>query len=161
MKVDRRKIFSFAELLAHLADDRAAGRRIVFTNGCFDVLHVGHLRLLQQARAQGDVLVVAINSDASVRALGKGDDRPIHPQHERAEMLAAFTAVDYVTIFDEPTPLQIIELVQPDVLVKGGDWAADQIVGREFVEAHGGKVVRVPLVPEKSTTKIVERVRRE
>ncbi len=157
---ERNKVFTLPQLLARLAADRAAGKRVVFTNGCFDVLHIGHVRLLQLARAEGDVLVVAINSDASVRLLGKGDNRPIHPDHERAEVLAAFAAVDYVTIFPEPTPQEFIDRILPDVLVKGGDWGPDEIVGRATVEAHGGKVVRVPLVPGKSTTKIVERVRK-
>jgi D-beta-D-heptose 7-phosphate kinase/D-beta-D-heptose 1-phosphate adenosyltransferase len=159
MKPRADKFLSLPALLARLADDRAAGRRIVFTNGCFDVLHVGHVRLLTFAREQGDALVVAINSDASVRRLEKGDDRPIHPEGERAELLAALTPVDYVVVFDESTPAEIIAAVQPDLLVKGGDWAADQIVGRDVVEARGGRVLRVPLVEGRSTTDLLAKIR--
>ena len=130
----------------------------MFTNGCFDLLHPGHLRCLEQARALGDVLVVAINSDASVREL-KGDGRPILPQEERAEILAALAAVDYVTIFDAPTPRELIARVLPAVLVKGGDWGADEIVGREEVESAGGRVVSIALEPGYSTTAILERAR--
>jgi rfaE bifunctional protein nucleotidyltransferase chain/domain len=141
------------------AEQRAAGRRVVFTNGVFDLLHPGHTRYLADARAQGDVLVVAVNSDRSVRALAKGPDRPVTPEHERAELLAALAAVDAVVVFDEDTPQAIVEAIQPDVLVKGADWAADAIVGREVVEARGGRVVRVPLAPGYSTTAILDRIR--
>lgn len=137
---------------------RAAGRRIVFTNGVFDLLHLGHVRYLQAARAEGDALVVGINSDRSVRAI-KGPSRPIVPAAERAEVLAALACVDAVVVFDEETPAVVIERLRPDVLVKGADWAADRIVGRESVEARGGRVVRVPLEPGQSTTGIVERIR--
>ncbi len=137
---------------------RAAGRRIVFTNGVFDLLHPGHVRYLQDARALGDLLVVGINADESVRRK-KGPTRPINPQHERAEVLAALACVDAVVIFSEDTPAEIIRLVQPDVLVKGADWAADAIVGRDTVEARGGRVVRVPVEQGYSTTGIVDRVR--
>jgi rfaE bifunctional protein nucleotidyltransferase chain/domain len=141
------------------AEQRAAGRRVVFTNGVFDLLHPGHTRYLADARAQGDVLVVAVNSDRSVRALAKGPERPVTPEHERAELLAALAAVDAVVVFDEDTPQAIVEAIQPDVLVKGADWAADAIVGREVVEARGGRVVRVPLAPGYSTTAILDRIR--
>lgn len=141
------------------AAQRAAGRRVVFTNGVFDLLHPGHTRYLADARAQGDVLVVAVNSDRSVRALAKGPGRPVTPEHERAELLAALAAVDAVVVFDEDTPQAIVEAIQPDVLVKGADWAADAIVGREVVEARGGRVVRVPLAPGYSTTAILDRIR--
>lgn len=161
MKQTRDKVFSLEVLLRHLARERAAGRMIVFTNGCFDVLHLGHIRLLQQAKAEGDVLVVAINSDASVRVLDKGADRPIHSEHERAETLAAFAAVDYVTVFSEPTPREIIARVQPDVLVKGGDWGPNEIVGSDTVQARGGRVVRVNLVQGQSTTNILKKARGE
>jgi len=143
---------------AFVGRERAAGRRIVFTNGVFDLLHPGHVRYLQDARALGDLLVVGINADESVRR-NKGPTRPINPQHERAEVLAALACVDAVVIFSEDTPAEIIRLVQPDVLVKGADWAADAIVGRDTVEARGGQVVRIPVEEGYSTTAIIERVR--
>jgi len=146
------------EAAAFAADARAAGRRVVFTNGVFDLLHPGHVRYLRQARALGDVLVIAINADASVRR-NKGPERPITPEHERAEVLAALDFVDAVTVFDEDTPLAIITAVQPDVLVKGADWAHDAIVGRDVVEARGGRVVRVAVEQGHSTTNIVGRIR--
>ena len=145
---------------AWAADQRAAGRRVVFTNGVFDLLHPGHTRYLADARREGDVLVVAVNSDRSVRAQNKGSDRPITPEAERAEMLAALAVVDAVVIFDEDTPHAIVSAVQPDVLVKGADWGADNIVGRDVVEARGGRVVRVTLSPGYSTTSILARARR-
>lgn len=138
---------------------RAEGRRIVFTNGVFDILHPGHLRYLQAARAHGDVLIVAVNSDRSVRA-NKGPSRPINSEAERAEVVAALRCVDAVVIFDEETPAEIIRRLQPDVLVKGADWPADQIVGRDTVEARGGRVVRIPVEEGFSTTALIERVRR-
>lgn len=140
--------------------ERASGRRVVFTNGVFDVLHPGHTRYLADARALGDALIVAVNSDRSVRAQHKGSDRPITPEADRAELVAALTAVDAVVIFDDDTPLEIISAIQPDVLVKGADWASDAIVGRDVVEARGGRVVRIPLAPGYSTTAILERARR-
>ena len=141
-------------------EQRAAGRCVVFTNGVFDLLHPGHTRYLADARREGDVLVVAVNSDRSVRAQNKGSDRPITPEAERAEMLAALAVVDAVVIFDEDTPHAIVSAVQPDVLVKGADWGADNIVGRDVVEARGGRVVRVTLSPGYSTTSILARARR-
>lgn len=148
-----------AEALARaIADWRREGRRIVFTNGVFDLLHPGHVRYLQAARAQGDALVVAVNSDRSVRA-NKGPSRPITPARERAELLAALSCVEAVVIFDEDTPAEIIRRLQPDVLVKGADWPADRIVGRDTVEARGGRVVRVPVEQGYSTSAIIERVR--
>jgi len=138
---------------------RAAGQQIVFTNGVFDLLHPGHLRYLTQARALGDALIVGINSDRSVRT-NKGPGRPITPQEERAEVLAALGCVDAVVIFDGDTPHELIAALQPDVLVKGADWAADEIVGRDIVEARGGKVVRVPIEMGYATTGIIERIRR-
>ena len=140
-----------------LAAWRSAGERIVFTNGVFDLLHHGHVEYLEDARAHGDRLVVGVNSDASVRRL-KGPQRPLIPGHERAELLAALESVDLVAIFEDDTPLELIEEVAPDVLAKGGDWALDRIVGREFVEARGGKVVSVRLREGRSTTTIVERI---
>jgi rfaE bifunctional protein nucleotidyltransferase chain/domain len=138
---------------------RTDGRRIVFTNGVFDLLHPGHLRYLQAARACGDVLIVGLNSDASVRR-NKGKGRPITPEAERAEVLLALECVDAVSIFDEETPDDIIRRVQPDVLVKGADWPADQIVGRDTVEARGGVVIRVPVEEGYSTSAIIEKVRK-
>ena len=146
------------EAAAFAAEQRAAGGRIVFTNGVFDILHPGHLRYLRQARALGDVLIVGLNGDASVRR-NKGPERPINPQDERAEILSALECVDAVVIFDEDTPAEIIRAVQPDVLVKGADWAADAIVGRDTVEARGGRVVRIAVEPGFSTTGILERIR--
>ena len=137
---------------------RQQGRRVVFTNGVFDLLHPGHVRYLQAARVEGDVLIVAINSDRSVRA-NKGPTRPIVPEHERAEVLEALSVVDAVVIFDDETPQAIIDRLRPDVLVKGADWAADAIVGRETVEAGGGKVVRVPIEAGWSTSAIIEKAR--
>ena len=134
------------------------GGVVVFTNGVFDLLHPGHVRYLQAARALGDVLIVAINSDRSVRE-NKGPHRPIVPEGDRAEVLLALACVDAVTVFDEQTPHAIVSRIQPDVLVKGSDWAADNIVGRDIVEGRGGRVVRVDLSPGFSTTELVRRVR--
>ncbi|MFO0775260.1 MAG: D-glycero-beta-D-manno-heptose 1-phosphate adenylyltransferase [Nitrospiraceae bacterium] len=145
--------------MKQLASVHAAGRTLVFTNGCFDILHLGHVRYLQAARALGDVLVVGVNSDASVRQLEKGPDRPIVPASQRAEVIAALACVDYVTIFEEPDPLALIVAIQPTVLVKGGDWDLSRIVGREFVEKRGGRVVTIPLVPDLSTTTLIRRIR--
>jgi D-beta-D-heptose 7-phosphate kinase/D-beta-D-heptose 1-phosphate adenosyltransferase len=152
------KILGRDDLVARAATWRMAGKRIVVTNGCFDLLHAGHLSLLSQAAKQGDILVLAINSDASVRRL-KGPERPLVPQEDRAAVLAALGFVDAVTIFDEDTPLEVLQAVRPHVLVKGGDYKLEQVVGRELVEAAGGRVVLVPLTPEKSTTALVERIR--
>lgn len=146
------------ELVLRVAELKRNGKRVVFTNGCFDLLHPGHIRLLEQSRDLGDALIVAINTDASVRA-SKGPNRPIIPEGERGELLAALAAVDYVTMFDESTPREIIARVLPDVLVKGSDWGPNEVVGREEVEAAGGRVVSIPLEAGQSTTKIVERIR--
>ena len=131
------------------------GKRIVFTNGCFDILHVGHVRYLEQAKSLGDVLVVGINSDRSVRGL-KGPRRPILPVEERGEILSGLGCTDYITVFDEPTPFELVSLLQPDVLVKGGDWTPEQVVGREVVEGSGGRVVILPFVEGSSTTNIID-----
>ncbi len=155
----RTKIKPRAELVRELAERRARRERIVFTNGCFDLMHVGHTRYLAAARALGDLLVVGVNSDASVRALDKGADRPIVPDAQRAEVVAALGCVDYVVVFDEPDPAALIAELQPDVLVKGGDWAPEQIVGREIVEGRGGVVSTIPLVPGVSTTALVQKIR--
>jgi D-beta-D-heptose 7-phosphate kinase/D-beta-D-heptose 1-phosphate adenosyltransferase len=145
-------------LVRFVADARAAGRRIVFTNGVFDILHPGHVRYLQAARRHGDLLIVGLNSDASVRR-NKGPARPINPEAERAEVLEALACVDAVSLFDEDTPAAIIGRVQPDVLVKGADWPADQIVGRDTVEARGGEVVLEPVEQGYSTSSIIDRVK--
>jgi D-beta-D-heptose 7-phosphate kinase/D-beta-D-heptose 1-phosphate adenosyltransferase len=147
-----------ATLAARLAPSRADGGRVIFTNGCFDLLHPGHVRYLAAARALGDVLVVGLNSDASVRRL-KGPPRPILHTGERAEVLAALTAVDHVIVFEEDTPRALITALRPDVLVKGADWAADDIVGAQEVRAGGGRVVRIDLVPGVSTTELIGRLR--
>jgi rfaE bifunctional protein nucleotidyltransferase chain/domain len=150
------------QTLAALVEERrawkAAGRKVVFTNGCFDLLHAGHVALFEAARAQGDVLVVGLNSDRSVRGL-KGEGRPLVPEAERAETLAALEPVDRVVVYDEDTPLAVISALRPDVLVKGSDWAPDAIVGRAEVEEAGGRVVRVELLPGRSTTAMVGRIR--
>ncbi len=153
------KVVLREHLLSKLAEERAQGKRIVFTNGCFDLMHVGHTRYLQAARALGDVLVVGVNSDTSVRTLDKAPDRPIVPEAQRAEVVAALGCVDFVVIFDESDPLQLITAIQPDVLVKGEDWPIDRIVGREIVEARGGVVKTIPLVPGLSTTGLLQRIR--
>jgi rfaE bifunctional protein nucleotidyltransferase chain/domain len=142
-----------------VASNRGAGRRIVFTNGVFDLLHPGHIRYLTAARAEGDRLIVGLNTDRSVRA-NKGHGRPITPEAERAEILAALKVVDAVVLFDEETPAEIIRCLQPDILVKGADWAADAIVGRDTVEARGGRVVRIDVEPGWSTSGIIEKIRR-
>lgn len=153
------KVLTSAQLVPILDRARKEKKRVVFTNGCFDLLHVGHTRYLQAARALGDILVVGVNSDASVRSLNKSPDRPIVGEAQRAEVLAALDAVDYVVIFTEPDPLNLITALQPDVLVKGGDWAVERIVGREVVERRGGTVRSIPLVPGISTTALVQRIR--
>ena len=153
-----KKILSHEELMNERARLGAAGRKLVFTNGVFDILHVGHVRYLQQARELGDALVVAINSDASARQL-KGEGRPLTNENERAEILAALTCVDYVTVFDDLSPRSLIAALLPDVLVKGGDYNLDQIHGREEVEAAGGQVVSLPFVEGASTSRIIERMR--
>jgi D-beta-D-heptose 7-phosphate kinase/D-beta-D-heptose 1-phosphate adenosyltransferase len=155
--VPYQKYFSPGELAAILVDLRRVGRRIVFTNGCFDLLHPGHIYMLTQAKRLGDVLVVGINSDASVKRL-KGVQRPIFHETERVIVLSALAAVDYVTIFDEDTPLEIIRLLRPHVLVKGGDWPMERIVGKEVVEGEGGKVVVIPYQAGFSTTDIIRRI---
>ena len=152
-------MYTQASIVALVERLRAAGQTIVFTNGVFDLLHVGHLRYLRHARGLGDALLVGVNSDRSVRAI-KGIDRPMTPEAERAEVLEALSCVDGVVIFNEDTPGELIAAVQPDVLVKGADWATDAIVGRDIVEARGGRVVRVAIEPGHSTTSIVDRIRR-
>ena len=138
--------------------ERRAGRRVVFTNGVFDLLHPGHIRYLRAARAEGDLLIIGVNSDRSVRAI-KGPSRPITPEAERAEILSALTSVDAVTIFDEDTPAEIIRRVQPDVLVKGADWGENAIVGRDTVESRGGRVVRMPIEEGWSTSELLKKMK--
>jgi len=152
------KIYSRTDLVERVAAHQEAGECIVFTNGCFDLLHIGHTRYLEEAKRLGDRLVVGLNSDDSVRQLAKGADRPIVTADQRAEVLAALACVDYVTIFDEPDPLALIQALRPNILVKGGDWSTDRIVGKEFVEAQGGSVRNIPLVPDISTTAIIQRI---
>src|SRR4029453_10162362 len=149
-----------AEAIAFVERARAQGCVIVFTNGVFDILHPGHVRYLRDARALGDLLIVGVNSDRSVKELGKAPDRPINSENERAEVLGALASVDAVVIFDEETPHEIISAIQPDILVKGADWGADAIVGRDVVEARGGRVVRIEIVGGYSTTDIIDEVRR-
>ncbi len=151
------KILKKHELVNAVNTARQKGKAVVFTNGCFDLLHVGHVRYLSQARQQGDLLVVGLNSDASVSGI-KGPKRPVTPENERAEVLAALECVDMITLFDQPDPLDLILAVEPDVLVKGADWPEDQIIGAREVKEAGGKVVRMPLAPGASTTGIIQRI---
>jgi rfaE bifunctional protein nucleotidyltransferase chain/domain len=151
------KIKTLGEMVQIRAQLKSEGKKLVFTNGCFDLLHVGHVRYLNHARAMGDALVVALNSDRSVREI-KGAGRPIVPEAERAEVLAALACIDYVFIFDDPTPQRVIDAIVPDVLVKGADWGISEIVGRATVERAGGVVRNVPLVEGSSTTGIIKRV---
>jgi len=153
-------ILILEEAILRFGRDKRNGRRVVFTNGCFDLLHPGHIRSLEEARALGEALVVGLNSDRSVRQL-KGAGRPVLPEQERAEILAALECVDGVVIFDAPTPREIIAKLLPDVLVKGGDWPGNQIVGREEVEAAGGQVVSIAVVAGHSTTAILQKIRGE
>jgi rfaE bifunctional protein nucleotidyltransferase chain/domain len=150
-------ILSSDEAVTWVNRVRADGGRIVFTNGVFDLLHPGHVRYLQQSRALGDALVVGVNSDRSVRAI-KGENRPVTPEDERAEILAALSCVEIVVLFDEDTPYALIARLQPDVLVKGADWPEDAMIGRDIVEARGGRVVRVPFEAGYSTTSIIEKI---
>jgi D-glycero-beta-D-manno-heptose 1-phosphate adenylyltransferase len=152
------RIVSQEELISLLGRASRGGRRVVFTNGCFDLLHPGHIRSLEAARTLGDVLVVGLNRDASIRQI-KGDSRPVITENERAELLASLEAVDFVVLFGEATPREIISRLLPDVLVKGADWGSGEIVGRDEVERAGGKVISVPLEPGHSTTAILRKIR--
>lgn len=154
------KIKSREELQSIVVQLQKQGTKIVFTNGCFDLIHIGHVRLLQEAQVQGDKLIVAINTDVSVQGL-KGPSRPILGEQERAEMLAALSCVDFVTFFGEPTPLETILLLHPDVLVKGADYALDEIVGKKEVLEYGGKVLAIPVTPGYSTTALIERIKKD
>jgi rfaE bifunctional protein nucleotidyltransferase chain/domain len=151
-------VLTLEETILRFAKNKRNGQRVVFTNGCFDLLHPGHIRSLEAARALGDVLIVGINSDESVRAL-KGENRPVIPEQERAEILASLECVDAVLIFPELTPQKVIVALLPDVLAKGGDWPDDQIVGKEEVEAAGGRVARIDVVPGYSTSGILKKIR--
>jgi len=154
------RVLSRRAILRAVRSLKQRGKRIVFTNGCFELIHVGHLRVLRKAKELGHVLVVAINSDASVRKV-KGRSRPIVTAKERAEILASLEPVDFVTVFTELTPERIISEIKPDVLVKGGDWGKDEIVGRDIVEARGGRVVRIPPIRGHSTTRILQKINRD
>ena len=151
------KIIEPQALADSLEDLRSEGKRVVFTNGCFDILHIGHIRYLSAAKNEGDLLVVGLNSDQSVRLI-KGKRRPIVAQDQRLEIIASLEVVDYVTLFDEPDPLKLIHLLKPTILVKGADWSADEIIGADFVESSGGRVVRVSLVQDASTSSLIERI---
>lgn len=155
----QQKIFSPEGLKKVLEPEKRKGRRVVFTNGCFDLLHAGHVRLFKEAKKKGDILVVALNDDDSVNRL-KGKGRPVFPLEERLEVLSAFEDIDYLTFFGEDTPQKVISFLLPDVLIKGGDWTIDNIVGRREVEEAGGKVVRFPYVKGNSTTEIIERIKK-
>jgi len=151
------KILKLEDLIIRLKSLQKSGKRIVFTNGCFDILHVGHVRYLTEARAKGDVLVLGLNSDASVKSI-KSDSRPVVNQNQRAEVLAGLACVDYITIFDEPDPLALIQAIKPDILVKGADWEETKIIGTDVVKSYGGEVVRIKLVPDISTSGIIRKI---
>ena len=154
----RLKIKDLPEIKDEIERLRTLGKRIVFTNGCFDILHPGHTRYLSSARELGDYLLVAVNSDSSIKTI-KGEGRPITPQEERAELLAALACVDGVVIFDQETPLEVIEYLMPDILVKGGDWNEDEIVGADVIKRAGGTVKRIPFVPGYSTTEFIKKIK--
>lgn len=157
MNTKKKKIVSLQRLRGSLKNINKKNKTIVFTNGCFDIIHAGHVRYLNKAKSLGDVLIVGLNSDASVKLI-KGDKRPIVPQEERAEVLSGLEAVDYVVLFNEPTPIKLINAVLPDILVKGADWASGAIVGADVVRAKGGRVARIKLVKGKSTTNIIKKI---
>jgi len=153
----KEKIKTIETISQTIEDLKSKGKRIVFTNGCFDILHVGHIRYLEKAKSLGDILVVGLNSDRSVRTI-KGPDRPILPELERAEVLSGLWCVDFITLFNEPTPLELITSIKPNVLVKGGDWTKETTVGKEVVEGSGGEVIILPFVEGSSTTNIIETI---
>jgi rfaE bifunctional protein nucleotidyltransferase chain/domain len=153
----RSKILKLKDLIFTLKKLRESGKRIVFTNGCFDILHAGHVRYLSDARKKGDILVLGLNSDASVKSI-KSDSRPVVSQDQRAEVLAGLACVDYITVFDEPDPLALIRAIKPDVLVKGADWEEKKIIGSDLVKSYGGEVVRITMVPDISTSVIIQRI---
>jgi rfaE bifunctional protein nucleotidyltransferase chain/domain len=151
------KIKTIGQMKRITALFRGRGKKVVFTNGCFDILHVGHIRYLREAKKRGDILVVGLNTDRSVKRI-KGEERPIVPERERAEVLSSLESVDYVVLFEDPDPLSLIQALKPDVLIKGADWPRDKIIGRESVEKAGGRVVRVPLARGASSTGVIERI---
>jgi len=153
------KVVSQDELIVHVAAAKGNSRRVVFTNGCFDILHRGHVEYLRKAKALGDVLVVGVNTDSSVRRI-KGPDRPVIDESDRVFVLAALASVDYVCLFNEDTPYELIRALVPDILVKGADWAIEKVVGRDIVEAAGGSVQTIEFLPDRSTTGILERIRK-
>ena len=153
------KIFEQKALKSLLDELHGKGKKIAFTNGCFDILHIGHIRYLKEAKKKADILVLALNSDSSVRSL-KGEKRPIVPEQERAEIMAALEFIDFITIFPELTPLELIKYLRPDILIKGGDWPEDKVVGRDEVKKWGGRVVIIPEITGKSTTNIVEKIKK-
>lgn len=155
--MNHKKIKNIRAIKSIVARLRARRKKVVFTNGCFDILHVGHIHYLRKARSLGDILVVGLNTDRSVKEI-KGEKRPIVPQKDRAEVLAALEFVDYVVLFDEPDPFSLIQKVKPTILVKGADWPKDKIIGRDVVEKTGGRVVRIPLVPGASSTGVIETI---
>ena len=154
-----RKIIAFSGVKALASRLRAKGKRIIFTNGCFDILHAGHVKYLERAKSLGDILMLGLNSDRSVKKI-KGPSRPIVSQRDRAAVIASLGFVDYVTIFGDTTPLRLIEAIRPDVLVKGADWKIGKIVGADFVKSYGGRVVAIPLVKGRSTTGLIRRIKR-
>ena len=151
------KIIELKDLQAKVDEIKESGKKVVFTNGCFDIMHVGHVRYLAAARSEGDILVVGLNSDESVKSI-KSAKRPIVKQDERAEVLASLWCVDYIILFNEPDPFLLIQTIMPDILVKGDDWTEENIIGAGLVKHNGGRVVRVPVVPEASTSRIIERI---
>lgn len=151
------KVISLKRLTEELKAARKKGKKVVFTNGCFDIIHAGHVRYLKKARSRGDILVVGLNSDSSVRAI-KGESRPIVPQNERAEVLSALSSVDHIVVFNEPTPIRLIRAIKPDILAKGADWAAKDIVGGDIVRENGGRIARITLVKGRSTTNIIKKI---
>jgi len=155
--LSRAKIKNLRELRKEISRLKAKGKRVAFTNGCFDLLHYGHVKYLEDAKRKGDILVVAINQDASIRRI-KGDKRPIVNEQDRARIVAALESVDYVTLFKEDTPLKVIKLLKPDILVKGADWNKDNIVGADFVLSYGGRVATIKLVKGRSTSGLIEKI---
>ncbi len=152
-----KKIINFSQIKTIIPRLQSQKKKIVFTNGCFDLLHIGHIQYLRKAKSQGDILVIGLNSDQSVRMI-KGKNRPIVPEKERAEIVASLEMVDYVILFNDPDPLRLIESLKPNILVKGADWPKSRIIGREIVEKIGGRVIRVPLVPGASSTGLIEKI---
>ena len=151
------KILKLKDLIDKITYIRRSGKKIVFTNGCFDIMHAGHVRYLAAAKSEGEILIIGMNSDKSVKSI-KGEKRPVTPQNQRAEVLAGLSCVDYIVFFDEPDPLRLIQTIMPDVLVKGEDWTEDKIIGADFVKANKGKVVRVALYPDISTSLIIKKI---